>query len=120
MKIAASKYRLFKAAAIYSSEFLDLSGAERSVFVTMLNNADDDGVLNHLDCFIRKTKTPLALLRKLEDRNMITLLTWNSYIINEYSKYVYIEYDQKREMWDTEIPPMENINFNLMQIDFSY
>lgn len=116
MKLTTSKYRLFKANAIYSPEFLNLSGDERSVLVTMINAANDDGVLEHLDQFLWKTNIPLYQLEILADRNMITLLTWNSYIINDFDKYVYVEDNPDREMWDEELPPMECMVAEPMQM----
>lgn len=116
MKLTSSKYRLFKANAIYSPEFLNLSGDERSVLVTMINAANDDGVLEHLDQFLWETNIPVHQLEILADRNMITLLTWNSYIINDFDKYVYVEDNPDREMWDEELPPMECMVAEPMQM----
>lgn len=116
MKLTSSKYRLFKANAIYSQEFLNLSGDERSVFVTMINSANDEGVLEHLDRFLWETNIPMYQLEILAERNLITLLTWNSYIINDFQKYVYVEDNPDRGQWDEEFLPVDCMAAEPMQM----
>lgn len=100
MKISTSKYRIFKPVAIYSKKFLNLTGDERSAFVTMVNAANDDGVIDHLYKFIMKTNISVSLLKSLEEHNMITLLTQNSYMINDFEDFVHLEFNPDREEWD--------------------
>ena len=120
MKLTSSKYRLFKANAIYSPKFLALTGEERSVLVTMINSANDDGVLEHLDRFLWETNIPVYQLEMLAERNLITLLTWNSYIINDFEKYVYVEDNPDRGQWDEELPPIEGMVAEPIQMCYCY